>query len=114
MTDARRGLASRLRGKVTIQSATRSPDGKGGQVKSWLNMAVDLPAEVIALRGQEAVAHNLLSSNQLWKVTIRYRGDVTTDHRLLIAGAPMNIRSCADPDGRRCELVMTAESGVKT
>lgn len=108
-----RGLASRLNRRVSIEFPTRVPNGQGGYTKGW-SAPVPVWAEMIPLRGQEAVKHNLSTSAQLWKVTIRFRTDVNSDCRLMLAGAALNIRTCEDPDGRRRELVMTAESGTKT
>jgi SPP1 family predicted phage head-tail adaptor len=98
--------------RVTIQSSSRAPDGKGGQTVTWADMKT-VWAEMIPLRGQEALAQAVVKSVQLWKVTILYRAGITTQHRLIYDGKVLNIRSCEDPDGRRAELVMTAEGGVK-
>lgn len=105
--------AGDLNRRLLIQQPTRAPNGQGGFVKGWDDV-LTVSAQMIPLRGQEAVAHNLLTSGQLWKVTIRFRRDLTTDWRLMLGDMPLNIRSCQDPDGRRQWLVMTCESGVKT
>lgn len=110
---SRVNAAARFNRRVVIQAPDRASDGKGGQIKGWTDVST-VWAEMIPLRGQEAVAHNLLTSGQLWKVTIRYRAGLTVQHRLVLDGVPLNIRTCQDPDGRRKELVMTAESGAKT
>lgn len=105
--------ASKYNRLIGLQTPIRANNGQGGSVKSW-SASTPLWAEMIPLRGQEAVVHNLATSGQLWKVTIRFRAGVTTDCRLMFGTVSLNIRSCQDPDGRRRELVMTCESGVKT
>lgn len=98
--------------RITIQSSTRVSDGKGGQIVSWSDL-ITVWGQMIPLRGQEALAQVVVKSVQLWKVTIRYRTGITTQHRLVHDGKVLNIRSCEDPDGTRAELVIVAESGVK-
>ncbi|MBY0583270.1 MAG: phage head closure protein [Sphingomonas sp.] len=90
-----------------------TPNGSGGFSSAWVPL-MTVWAEVIALRGGEALVQNVQRSTQLFRVTIRHRSDVTTANRLLFEGRPMNIISCEDVDGRREALVMTTETGVRT
>lgn len=108
--------AGDLNRRITLQSAVRAPDGDGGQEKAWADMSPPKAwAQMIPLRGGEAVSHNLLTSGQLWKVTIRFRGDIVpVDCRVIHDGVPHNIRAAQDPDGRRQWIVMTCESGART
>lgn len=105
--------AGKLRRQVTLQQPTRTPNGAGGFTKGWTDVETVF-AEVIALRGDEALQQQVLNSVQLWKVTIRFRTDIDPTWRLLFEGREMNIRSCEDIDGSREALVMTAQTGVKT
>lgn len=102
-----------LNRRITIQAPARADNGKGGHTKSWAD-AGDAWAEMIPLRGGEALSQAVLESRQVWKVTIHYRADVTTECRILFEGRPLNIQTAEDPDGRRRWLVMTAESGGRT
>jgi len=102
-----------LNRKIMLQRPTRADNAHGGTVTSWSD-AAPAWAQMIPLRGGEALQEAVLRDVQMWKVTIRFRGDVTTDWRIMFDGAPLNIRTCADPDGRRAWLVMTCESGVRT
>lgn len=110
---AQKPRAGRFNRRIGLQKPNRTDTGVGGKDKTW-QAAIPLWAELIPLRGDEAMANNLTRNVQVWKVTIRFRTDVTPDCRLLLGDRPMNIRSCEDPDGRRAELVMTAETGVRT
>lgn len=112
MTDRKNDLASRLNRRVVLQFPARIANGKGGFTKSWTSTPAF--AEMLPLRGGEAVEHNLLNAKQLWRVTIRYRPDVTTECRIIHDGRELNIRTSEDIDGRRRELVMTCESGIMT
>ncbi len=103
----------KLNRRVTIQAPVRSENGKGGILKSWDDL-ITVWAEMIPLRGSEALDQALLERRQIWKVTIRHRDDVSPDNRLQFRGRPMNIITAEDPDGKRQWLVLTAESGVKT
>ena len=109
----RRGRASRFNRLLEIETPTRLPNGAGGFVKGWTS-AGDAWAEMIPLRGDEALEQSVQRSTQLWKITVRWRENLDEQCRLLFGGKPINIRTCEDPDGRRAELVMTGESGVPT
>ncbi|HEX7852320.1 MAG TPA: phage head closure protein [Sphingobium sp.] len=104
--------SSKYNRRISIEMPVRVANGKGGFTKGW-SAPVPVWAEMIPLRGHEAVEHNLLKSEQLWRVTIRHRDDITPECRITYRGRPMNIRTSEDPDGRGRELVMTCESGVK-
>lgn len=106
-----------LREQVTIQAKNLVDNGKGGRTRpeggpEWLDV-VTVFAEVIPLRGDEALQHAVLRSVQLFRVTIRLRSGVTAAHRLVWRGAPMNIKALQASTDRR-ELVMTCEAGVPT
>ena len=103
--------AGNLRQRVTIQSPTSASDGAGGSVTTWTNGAT-VWAEVLPVNGGEAFKAGLASATQFYKVTIRFRTDVTPRNRLMWNGIPLNIRTCADLDGRREALLMSAESGA--
>lgn len=103
----------RLNRRVTVQAPVRVDNGKGGNSKSW-NDVIPVWAEMIPLRGSEALDQALLEQRQVWKITIRHRDDVTADNRLMFRGKALNIITAEDPDGARRWLVMTAEGGVKT
>ena len=113
------GLSSRLREPVTIQEKNLVDNGRGGRKRpdggpEWIDVtATPIRAEIIALRGGEALTQSVQRSSQLYRVTIRNRPGVTTAHRLLWKGVSLNIRT-APPSTDRATLVMTCESGVAT
>lgn len=104
--------AGDLNQKVDIQISASAADGAGGRNKSWATAAPCIWAKVEPLNGGEAFRQGMLNATQLYRVTIRWRAGVSTANRLIWNGAPLNIRTCADPDGRREAIVMTVESGA--
>lgn len=109
----RAGLSKRLNRRIAIELPARTPNGSGGFIKGW-SAPRKIWAEMIPLRGGEAVTHALQRSTEIWKVTIRYRPDANTDCRITSRGEILNIRTCVDPDGSRTELVLTCESGTES
>lgn len=110
--------AGRLRDRVRIEIPDQQPNGQGGRrptpgTSGWKELAT-VWAEVIPLRGDEAIRNNVERSVQLWRVTIRTRRDIQTAHRLVWPkhDIVMDIKSAA-PDAQHADaLVMTCESGV--
>jgi head-tail adaptor len=107
--------AGRLRHRIIIQEQNLVSNGRGGFKPAdgqdpWRPIAANIPAEVLALRGDEAVKNLVERAVQLWRVTIRPRADVTPTHRLVWKGITMNIKSAALSVAGD-ELVMTCASG---
>jgi SPP1 family predicted phage head-tail adaptor len=103
--------AGTLNQRMDIQSFTGASDGGGGTVKAWEKTAT-ISAKVEPLNGGEAFRQGVANATQLYRVTIRFRTDINPANRLMWNGTALNIRTCADPDGRREALVMTVESGA--
>jgi head-tail adaptor len=113
---ASKGLSSRLRERVTLQEPNLIDNGRGGRrtpagQNAWRDIAQGVAAEVVPLRGGEALSQSIQRSAQFYRVTIRKRPGITTGHRLLWNGIPLDIRT-APPSTDRATLVMTCESGV--
>lgn len=108
--------AGRLRERVTIQEQDVVDNKRGGRKPApgsdgWRDVATGVAAEVFPLRGGEALTLGVQRSVQLYRVTIRNRAGLTTKHRLIWKGAPLNIRT-APPCTDGASIVMTCESGV--
>lgn len=100
-----------LRERVTIEQATRVADGVGGAAASW-NERATVWASVAPLSGREMPTGERVEVHQSYRITIRYRDDVTTAMRAIWAGRTLNIRSVADADGRRRWLTLHVEEGA--
>ena len=117
-----KGLSSRLRSRVTIERPNLVDNGRGGRKPAtdgppWLAVATSLPAEIIAMRGDEATQSLVTRSRQLWRVVIRPRPGISTGLRMVwrdrfVGEIVGNIRSAA-PNPAGDELVMTVESEAK-
>lgn len=90
----RAGLLNR---RVTLQSPTRTPDGRGGYTTAWNDVAT-LWARVEPVSTGERVAAAQVQGEISHRVTIRHRAGITTDMRLLygtralaIVGPPRDI-----------------------
>ena len=108
----------RFRERLSIQGKNLVDNGKGGRARpvggpEWVNLATGVAAEVIPLRGGEALQHSVLRSVQLYRVTVRMRSPIRAEHRLFWRGQALNIKTVADSIDRR-EIVMTCEAGVPT
>jgi head-tail adaptor len=100
--------------RVALQMPDLVDNGRGGRTPNtatggWATIARPW-AQLVPLRGEEAVRNLVERHTQLWRVTIRMRPGVTTAHRLLFGSIRMTIQSiAANADGDA--LVMTCESG---
>jgi SPP1 family predicted phage head-tail adaptor len=101
--------AGRLRRRVTIRRKFTAPDGAGGQIETWQD-AFTVWAEAISQNGREAVIAGALQGVASWRITMRWRADVGTADQLRLDGKDLNIRACDDPDGRREQLVIFADT----
>jgi SPP1 family predicted phage head-tail adaptor len=104
--------AGNLRERLTIQINSPTRAGAGWD-DNWTDFAT-VYAEVLPINGGEAFGRGIERQTQFYRITIRWRANITPQHRLVWRGQLLNIRTCADPDNRRQALLITAESGVPT
>lgn len=104
--------AGRLRSRVTIRRAVIASDGHGAQETTWSDWLFRVPAEVTSLDGREAVIASALQGVSYVRVAMRYHAGVTPADQLTIAGddRTFNIRSAEDPDRRRRDLIILADT----
>jgi head-tail adaptor len=109
----------RLKERITIEAKNLVDNGKGGRTRpdggaEWLPVpSRPIAAEIIPLRGDEALTQAVLRSAQLYRVTIRHRAGITPANRIRWGSVVMNIKSAAPSVDRR-SIVMTCEAGVAT
>ena len=101
------------RHRVVIETRTDTGQTGGGVSSSWATLAT-VWASVQPLKGMERLHAQQLESPVTHKVTIHYRSDVTTKHRLTWGSRTFNIRSVVDVDERRRATEMICEEGVGT
>lgn len=96
-------MASRLRSRITLQSASDMPDNGGGITRSWEDMDT-VWAEILPLSGKETLRQLQLQSVVTHRITIRYRNDVNAAMRLATGGRVFVIRAVINP-GERDEVL---------
>ncbi|MCU0871778.1 MAG: phage head closure protein [Pirellulaceae bacterium] len=93
--------SGRLRERITIQSASWARDAAGQPIPTWTNLATIVPAEVLAANGGETVRGRQVHAEANYVIVVRYRSDVTVEHRVLWNGLYLQIVWTGDPWGDR-------------
>lgn len=107
--------AGRLRQRVTIRRKTQTKKPTGGFDEAWSDLNT-VWAEVIGLNGREAVIGQALQGVSYYRIATRFGTDVTDVDQLASAdpavfnGKTVNVRSVSDPDGRREQLLILADT----
>jgi SPP1 family predicted phage head-tail adaptor len=106
--------AGDLRHRIRIRRVTEVKTSTGGLKSDWGDYA-EVAAEVTSFDGREVVLDQALQGVSVYRVRIRWRSGLTTEDQLRSAGScfggrDVNIRSIADPDGRRQQLVIIADT----
>lgn len=79
-----------LRHKVRVYHAVETPDGQGGSSKAWA-FSANAPAKVEELKGRERMFGNSEHAVADYRITIRWRGDLSSDDRLKFNGRMLRI-----------------------
>jgi SPP1 family predicted phage head-tail adaptor len=96
-----------------IRRAVEIEDGAGGYDTAWVTVAQPW-AEVRGLDGRESVMSSVLQGVSVYRVRARWRGDLKQGDQIRWGDVVMNIKSVSDPDGRREQLVIIADTeGVR-
>jgi SPP1 family predicted phage head-tail adaptor len=104
--------AGRLRDRVTIEAKTSVPNGQGGRVTDWAPVFKKVPAEVVAMTGDEALRMGVERATSTYRVTVRKRTGLTSAHRLSWDGLALDIRSVLpDPRDPLQGLLLICEAG---
>lgn len=110
--------AGQLRDRVLVQSRTDVKDSAGGFSPVWRDVDKEwVDAQpMIGGGGSELVVGDVLIAVTMYRVTMRFRTDITVQHRLLLidppnADLPLNILSINDPDGKKNHLILVCQSG---
>jgi SPP1 family predicted phage head-tail adaptor len=89
-----------LRERIALQRESRSRDRAGGFVTSWLTVAT-VWARVAPVSTGERFMRQQMQASAEWKVTIRYRSDLSPKMRVVWNGRTFEIRGMPNPDERR-------------
>lgn len=94
----------RLRQRITLEAAATPTDGETNPTYS--TVASNIPAEVLEVSGGEYIRGRQVEAGLNAVITIRYRSDVTVQHRVKYGTRYLNIVSVKDPTGYRSEMVL--------
>lgn len=103
--------AGDLRHRITLRRKATVEDGKGGFDPLWQTVAT-IGAKVEGLDGRESMMAMALQGVSHFRITIRYRADITTADQLVLSdGTEVNVHSATDPDGHRLLTQILASTG---
>ncbi len=94
-----RPAIGRLRHRLTLETASRTPDGGGGAVKDWSAVA-QLWGQIRPTIGTEIVAADGIKGRVSHEITLRYRADVVPAMRLVSGSRRFEIAAVIDIDER--------------
>lgn len=89
--------AGELNRRVTLQAVTRAPDGAGGYVETWIDLAT-IWSKVEALCGRELFLAQQVQAELSHRVTIRFRHKITPAMRLKYGIRILEIVAPINPD----------------
>lgn len=101
-----------MRHRVTLQRRATGTDAAGGVLNSWEDVATRW-ASMDRAAGSEVWSSAQRSGRVPAVFRLRYLGNVVPAMRLLFDGRIYNILSAVDLEGRKAELVITAEELVE-
>jgi SPP1 family predicted phage head-tail adaptor len=96
------------RRRFVLELPLESPDGFGGIIRTYA-AGPQLWGAIERVDGEERFRAGRPEQAATHRVRLRYRDGVTAAHRLVSGPRRFQIRTAADPDGRRCELVCLVE-----
>jgi SPP1 family predicted phage head-tail adaptor len=95
--------------RVGILALTTTQDTAGQEVESYSQIA-EVWAEVVDLRGGEAFAAASVNSQMVTRFRLRWRTDITTEHRLRFDGRDYDIIQKPIEIGRKAGLEIMARA----
>lgn len=98
--------AQELNTKITIQRYEEVMDPETGDREHFWSTIGEAFAKVEPLVGREYLAAAAIQAENNIKVTLRFRGDLTTRDRLLIRGEPWGIQSIQNIKFQNRELLL--------
>lgn len=98
----------RLSSRVTLQSPTEAKSRSGEVTLSWTAYAT-VWASVDGLSSRDIMQAQQANVIATHKIRMRYRDDVTHEHRILWRGRTMEIASVVDRDSRTALEILARE-----
>jgi SPP1 family predicted phage head-tail adaptor len=89
-----------LRERVDIQAVSETKDAMGSPVQAWSTVA-QVWADVAPMSTSEQWRRQQMQSAAGFKVTVRYRADLTPQHRIVLRNRVFQVRGMTNPDQRK-------------
>lgn len=102
-----------LRHRLFLEAPVDTPDGAGGNNRSWSPVAAMWGA-IRPRRGNEDLIAGSLRAEVTHKIVIRHRTDVDANMRFALGTRRFRIVSIADMDGRAARLVCDVIEELET
>lgn len=104
-----------LRHRMIIRRPTTTKKASGGGFEETWPEVATVYAEVIGQDGRESVMDQALQGISVYRIRIRWRGDLKTSDQAssegdCFGGRTVNLRSIVDPDGKREQLIIMADT----
>lgn len=93
-------MIGRLRHFLTIEAPEESDDGSGGVTVAWTPTGAAW-AKLSPLTASESFVRDREGALRRWRITLRYRDDVTPACRFVSDGRRFAIESVVDREGRK-------------
>jgi len=105
--------AGKLRHRVSLQKPVKAQNPMtGATVNSWQEIT-KLWADVVPLSAREFIAAQATQAEVTTRVTIRFRSDITSKHRIVYGDKIFNIEGVLpDPESGRDYLTLPCSEGV--
>ncbi len=105
--------AGKLRYRVSFQEPVKTQNPlTGATVNSWQEIQ-KLWADVVPLSAREFIAAQATQAEITTRITIRFRSDITSKHRIVYGNKIFNIEGVLpDPESGRDYLTLPCSEGV--
>ncbi len=100
-----------LNKRLTIQVQTKTPDGLGGSVATWVDQGI-VWAGIMPLRGQEKLMAEQVQNRVTHRVKIHYRSVFSGSWRFKFGKRYFNVESVINSDERGVFLELMCEETV--
>lgn len=105
--------AGKLIHSITVQRAVLTPDGAGGNTRSWIDV-MTARAFVKPISGSERMYAMRIEANTTHKIYMRYTAALLTSDRIIFKGRTLEVNAVINIEERDRWLEVHAVEGVAT
>lgn len=85
----------RMRHRLALEEAIATPDGGGGAIMNWVEVA-EIWAAILPVSGREGVEADGLQGRATHRIIVRYRADITPHKRFRAGARIFDIKAVID------------------